>query len=45
MFESNLTIPQNLENLQLPSPELLTYYTERQHRVMHLAILPTGNIG
>jgi ATP-dependent Clp protease protease subunit len=31
-----ITIPQNLENLMLPSPELLTYYKNIEHRVIWL---------
>ena len=31
-----LTIPENLENMQLPSPELLTYYKNLEHRVIWL---------
>ena len=30
----HLMIPQNLENLQLPSPELLTYYRNLENRVI-----------
>lgn len=30
----NLAIPENLENLQLPSPELLTYYRNLEDRVI-----------
>ena len=29
-------IPNNLENVQLPSPELLTYYRNIEHRVIWL---------
>lgn len=31
-----ITIPNNLENLQLPSPELLMYYKNLSHRVIWL---------
>lgn len=31
-----IMIPQNLENMQLPSPELLTYYKNLDHRVIWL---------
>jgi ATP-dependent Clp protease protease subunit len=31
-----IMIPQNLENMQLPSPELLTYYKNLEHRVIWL---------
>lgn len=31
-----LMIPENLENMQLPSPELLTYYKNLEHRVIWL---------
>lgn len=31
-----ITIPNNLENLQLPSPELLMYYKNLNHRVIWL---------
>ena len=33
MENFTVTIPKNLENLQLPSPELLTYYEELEDRV------------
>lgn len=31
-----ITIPQNLENLMLPAPELLTYYKNLEHRIIWL---------
>ena len=30
----NIAIPQNLENLQLPSPELLTFYKNYKDRIL-----------
>lgn len=32
----HISIPQNLENIQLPSPELLMYYKNLEHRVIWL---------
>lgn len=32
----HIAIPQNLENMQLPSPELLTYYKNLENRVIWL---------
>jgi len=32
--EVSIAIPQNIENLQLPSPELLSYYKDIQRRVI-----------
>ena len=34
MNDLTIAIPQNLENLQLPSPELLSYYKDIQSRVL-----------
>lgn len=34
MENFTVTIPKNLENLQLPSPELLTYYEELEDRIV-----------
>lgn len=34
--ELNITLPKNIENLQLPSPELVTYYRNLENRVLWL---------
>lgn len=34
--EIQISIPKDVENLQLPSPELLTYYQNLSHRVLWL---------
>ena len=34
--ELNITLPKNIENLQLPSPELVTYYCNLENRVLWL---------
>ena len=36
MNELSITIPKNIENLQLPSPELMTYYRNLENRVLWL---------
>lgn len=36
MEEINIAIPSNIENMQLPSPELLTYYRNLENRVLWL---------
>lgn len=36
MEEINISIPSNIENMQLPSPELLTYYRNLENRVLWL---------
>lgn len=36
MEEVNIAIPSNIENMQLPSPELLTYYRNLENRVLWL---------
>lgn len=34
MLAPVIAIPQNLENMQLPAPELLTYYTDLEERIV-----------
>lgn len=34
--ELNITLPKDIENLQLPSPELVTYYRNLENRVLWL---------
>ncbi len=36
MNEMQITIPKDIENLQLPSPELITYYKNLENRVLWL---------
>lgn len=36
MEEINIAIPSNIENMQLPSPELLTYYQNLENRTLWL---------
>ena len=34
MEEINVSIPKSIENMQLPNPELLTYYRNLENRVL-----------
>lgn len=34
MFEMQVDLPQNLENMKLPSPELLSYYQDASNRIV-----------
>lgn len=36
MNKLSISIPKNVENLQLPNPELVTYYRNLENRVLWL---------